>query len=179
MGILLVYDVTDERSFNNIRNWIRNTEQFASEGVNKILVGNKCDMTFGSTARDVNDVSSVGRRAVSRERAQALADEYGLKFIETSAKNGLGVEEAFMTLTKDVKKRLIDNAIASSSNTATGGSYGTKEGTSSTITLEETSFGKWYSTSSSSSCCWGGNVSQNDASNVKNSNVPEDKHPQC
>lgn len=44
MGILLVYDVTDERSFNNIRNWIRNTEQFASEGVNKILIGNKCDM---------------------------------------------------------------------------------------------------------------------------------------
>jgi Ras-related protein Rab-8A len=44
MGILLVYDVTDERSFNNIRNWIRNIEQHASEGVNKILVGNKCDM---------------------------------------------------------------------------------------------------------------------------------------
>lgn len=44
MGIILVYDVTDERSFNNIRNWIRNIEQHASEGVNKILVGNKCDM---------------------------------------------------------------------------------------------------------------------------------------
>jgi Ras-related protein Rab-8A len=44
MGILLTYDVTDERSFNNIRNWIRNIEQHASEGVNKILIGNKCDM---------------------------------------------------------------------------------------------------------------------------------------
>lgn len=44
MGILVVFDVTDERSFNNVRNWIRNTEQFASEGVNKILIGNKCDM---------------------------------------------------------------------------------------------------------------------------------------
>lgn len=45
MGILLVYDVTDERSFNNIKNWIRNIEQHATEGVNRILVGNKCDMT--------------------------------------------------------------------------------------------------------------------------------------
>lgn len=43
MGILLVYDVTDERSFNNIRNWLRNVEQHASPNVNKILVGNKCD----------------------------------------------------------------------------------------------------------------------------------------
>ena len=39
-----MYDVTDERSFKNIRNWIHNIEQNASEGVNKILVGNKCDM---------------------------------------------------------------------------------------------------------------------------------------
>ena len=45
MGIMLVYDVTDERSFNNIRNWIKNVEQNASEGVNMILVGNKTDMT--------------------------------------------------------------------------------------------------------------------------------------
>ena len=44
MGILLVYDVTDETSFNNIRNWMRNIEQHAQETVNKILVGNKCDM---------------------------------------------------------------------------------------------------------------------------------------
>jgi Ras-related protein Rab-8A len=44
MGILLVYDVTDEQSFQNIRNWIRNIEQHAADNVDKILVGNKCDM---------------------------------------------------------------------------------------------------------------------------------------
>ena len=44
MGILLVYDVTDEKSFGNIRNWIRNIEQHATENVNKMLIGNKCDM---------------------------------------------------------------------------------------------------------------------------------------
>lgn len=44
MGILLVYDVTDESSFSNIRNWMRNIEAHASEHVVKALVGNKSDM---------------------------------------------------------------------------------------------------------------------------------------
>lgn len=39
MGILLLYDVTDEASFNNIRNWMRNIEQHASDNVNKVRVG--------------------------------------------------------------------------------------------------------------------------------------------
>ena len=38
MGILLVYDVTDEASFNNIRNWMRNIEQHASDNVNKVCM---------------------------------------------------------------------------------------------------------------------------------------------
>ncbi|KXS16084.1 putative ethylene-responsive small GTP-binding protein [Gonapodya prolifera JEL478] len=95
MGILLVYDVTDERSFNNVRNWIRNIEQHATEGVSKILVGNKCDMNE--------------KRAVTKEQGQALADEYGIRFIETSAKSNQGVEEAFLSLARDIKKRLIDS----------------------------------------------------------------------
>jgi len=98
MGILLVYDVTDEKSFNNIRNWIRNIEQHATESVNKILIGNKCDM--------------VEKKVVDSTRGKALADEYGIKFLETSAKNSINVEEAFITLAKDIKKRLIDNTDA-------------------------------------------------------------------
>jgi len=96
MGILLVYDVTDEKSFGNIRNWIRNIEQHATESVNKMLIGNKCDM--------------VDKKVVDAERGKALADEYGIKFLETSAKNSINVEEAFITLAKDIKKRLIDTA---------------------------------------------------------------------
>ena len=41
MGIMLVYDITNEKSFDNIKNWIRNIEEHASEGVEKLLVGNK------------------------------------------------------------------------------------------------------------------------------------------
>lgn len=43
-------------------------------------------------------------------RGKALADEYGIKFLETSAKNSINVEEAFITLAKDIKKRIIDNS---------------------------------------------------------------------
>ncbi|CAH2058905.1 unnamed protein product [Thlaspi arvense] len=95
MGILLVYDVTDESSFNNIRNWIRNIEQHASDNVNKILVGNKADM-------------DESKRAVPKSKGQALADEYGIKFFETSAKTNLNVEEVFFSVAKDIKQRLAD-----------------------------------------------------------------------
>ncbi|KAL3753819.1 ras-related protein RABE1c isoform X2 [Eucalyptus grandis] len=96
MGILLVYDVTDESSFNNIRNWIRNIEQHASDNVNKILVGNKADM-------------DESKRAVPTSKGQALADEYGIKFFETSAKTNLNVEEVFFSIARDIKQRLADN----------------------------------------------------------------------
>lgn len=95
MGILLVYDVTDERSFNNIRTWHANIEQHASEGVNKILIGNKSDWT--------------DKRAVTEEQGRELANELGIKFMETSAKINEGVEEAFFTLARDIKARLIDS----------------------------------------------------------------------
>ncbi|KAJ0088877.1 hypothetical protein Patl1_31935 [Pistacia atlantica] len=105
MGILLVYDVTDESSFNsncillftirNIRNWIRNIEQHASDNVNKILVGNKADM-------------DESKRAVPTSKGQALADEYGIKFFETSAKTNLNVEEVFFSIARDIKQRLAD-----------------------------------------------------------------------
>jgi len=95
MGILLVYDVTDDRSFNNIRTWHANIEQHASEGVNKVLIGNKSDWT--------------DKRAVTEEEGRELAEELGIRFIETSAKINEGVEEAFFTLARDIKARLIDS----------------------------------------------------------------------
>lgn len=60
----------------DIRNWIRNIEQHASEDVNKILVGNKCDM--------------LDKKVITKEQGLALADEYAVKFMETSAKSNIG-----------------------------------------------------------------------------------------
>ncbi|CAL9106963.1 unnamed protein product [Musa textilis] len=96
MGILLVYDVTDESSFNNIRNWIRNIEQHASDNVNKILVGNKADM-------------DESKWAVPTAKGQSLADEYGVKFFETSAKTNLNVEQVFFSIARDIKQRLAES----------------------------------------------------------------------
>lgn len=44
MGILLVYDISDESSFANVRNWMRQIEQNAAENVNRVLIGNKSDI---------------------------------------------------------------------------------------------------------------------------------------
>lgn len=41
---MLVYDITDEKSFENIKNWIRNIEENASADVEKMLLGNKCEL---------------------------------------------------------------------------------------------------------------------------------------
>ncbi|KAE8653691.1 Ras-related protein RABE1e [Hibiscus syriacus] len=102
MGILLVYDVTDESSFNNIKNWIRNIEQHASDNVNKILVGNKADIYESKRVRfSKNQLSSV-----PTSKGQALADEYGIKFFETSSKTNLNVEEVFFSIARDIKQRL-------------------------------------------------------------------------
>ncbi|KAM4884157.1 ras-related protein Rab-8A isoform 2-T2 [Sylvia borin] len=56
MGIMLVYDITNEKSFENIRNWVRNIEEHASPDVEKMILGNKCD---------AND-----KRQVSREQGE-------------------------------------------------------------------------------------------------------------
>jgi hypothetical protein len=154
MGILLVYDVTDEKSFGNIRNWIRNIEQHASESVNKV---SQFSLTFFLRADSMllllcrfllaTSVIWWTRRSLTKrlERCRKTTEpqkerrkrrvfftfsspctrrlwrqseldricicmavvltccRYGLKFMEASAKSNINVEEAFVTLAKDIK----------------------------------------------------------------------------
>jgi GTPase SAR1 family protein len=82
----------------DIRTWFSNVEQHATEGVNKILIGNKCDWEE--------------KRAVSTERGQQLADELGIPFLEVSAKSNINVDKAFYSLATDIKKRIMDTTKA-------------------------------------------------------------------
>ncbi len=86
-GIILTYDVTDENSFKNIRNWVKQIEQNAQTNVCKVLVGNKCD-------RD--------DRKVSYEEGNKLAKEFNMQFFETSAKTNYNVNETFTFLTREI-----------------------------------------------------------------------------
>jgi Ras-related protein Rab-8A len=88
-GIILTYDVTDQNSFKNIRNWIKQIEANAQTNVKKVLVGNKCDKPD---------------RVVSKEEGKKLADDFGMNFFETSAKTNQNVTEVFNYLTSEILK---------------------------------------------------------------------------
>ena len=87
-GILLIYDVTDKDSFKNLSNWLIEIEKNSSKNVLKVLIGNKTDLEE--------------KRVISYNQAKEFADSYGLKYIETSAKKNLNVNEAFATLGREL-----------------------------------------------------------------------------
>lgn len=91
-GIIIVYDVTEMESFNNVKQWLHEIDRYANDSVCKLLVGNKCDL--------------VENRVVDTQTAQAFADELGIPFLETSAKDSINVEQAFLTMAAEIKKKM-------------------------------------------------------------------------
>lgn len=85
MGIIIVYDVTDERTFANVRHWYQTVTEHANANAQILLVGNKSDMD---------------NRVVSYEQGETLAQELDVTFLESSAKNNSNVNEIFLTLAK-------------------------------------------------------------------------------
>ncbi|OMJ91514.1 hypothetical protein SteCoe_5884 [Stentor coeruleus] len=94
-GIIVVFDVTNKDSFLNVGNWMNEITKYASDNVNKLLIGNKTDL--------------VDRRVVSTEEAKELADSLGVTYIETSAKTAIGVEESFIKMTASIKSKIVSN----------------------------------------------------------------------
>uniref|UniRef100_A0A182XY63 Obg-like ATPase 1 n=1 Tax=Anopheles stephensi TaxID=30069 RepID=A0A182XY63_ANOST len=92
MGIMLVYDITNEKSFDNIVKWLRNIDEHANEDVEKMILGNKCDM--------------ADKRAVRKERGENIAREHDIRFMETSAKANTNIELAFRELAEAILDKI-------------------------------------------------------------------------
>ena len=92
MGIILAYDCTSEESFNNVRNWVRQIDLHANQNVEKVLIGNKCDLE--------------AKKVIDTSMGQELAREFNMIFFETSARSGLNVSETFFAIAKSIKDKL-------------------------------------------------------------------------
>lgn len=87
VGVIIVYDVTNRKSFANIKQWVVEVDEFcAGSTITRILVGNKADL--------------ADRREVEYEAAVEFANSLGMEYIETSVIGEANVQEAFMELVK-------------------------------------------------------------------------------
>ncbi len=90
-GVLLVFDVTDRMSYENLHSWITSIHEHADEKIIKYLVANKIDLTE--------------ERKVAKEEGQKMAQQYGMKYFETSAKANINVTECIESLAKEVYEK--------------------------------------------------------------------------
>ena len=98
MAFLLVYDVTNQESFNTAKQQLKEIERHASADVETIVLGNKCDME--------------DKRKVTKEQGMQLAQEHNVKFMETSAMNRTNVEMAFTEVASDIKHKMDQREVA-------------------------------------------------------------------
>ena len=85
--ILVVFDVTERKSFQNVTTWVECIDKFAKSNVLRILVGNKTDLE--------------DKRIISKEEGKKLAEENGLKYYEISALTITGLREMFEDIAKE------------------------------------------------------------------------------
>ena len=118
-GALLVFDITRRSTFESVTNWLHDLRQIAEEGIVVILVGNKSDLASSEDSSDPSSdpnssqappangpTSGHSKRAVTRLEAEAWCRANNvLQYVETSAKNGEGVERAFL----EVAERIFQN----------------------------------------------------------------------
>lgn len=98
-GIIITYDTTDLETYKHVPYWLKEITHYASENVTIVLVGTKTDLTT--------------KRMVDHDTAEEYAQSNGWNYVETSAKTGAGVEEAFTKLAVSIKNRNIKSPLAS------------------------------------------------------------------
>ena len=89
-GVLLIYDITNKESFDSVNKWMNDIRQHREKKLPIVLCGNKCDLE--------------NKRIITKEMGKEKAEENDISFLETSCKDGINIDEAFLELVK-----LIDN----------------------------------------------------------------------
>ena len=87
-GFIIVYDITDIKTFNSVANWIEQIKEIANDNVKSILIGNKSDLE--------------NSRVISTEEGRELAKKYNIEFYETSAQKGNNIDKVFDSLAKKI-----------------------------------------------------------------------------
>ena len=88
-ALIFMYDVTDQNSFKNLSNWIKQVEAHGEKNLVKVLVGNNCDKLD---------------RVVTEEEGKQLAEDFSIGFFETSPKTDKNVSEVFYYLIDEILK---------------------------------------------------------------------------
>ncbi len=90
-GIVLLYDITNQKTFDNVKNWINQIKEEVTDKVCIILVGNKID--------------AEEKRVVTTEQGEKMGQDFGLMFFECSAKTGENITLAF----DEIIKKIVEN----------------------------------------------------------------------
>jgi len=93
-GFVLAYDINNKESFEKVQFWIEEIKANAEEKIKCILIGTKCDLD---------------KREVSEEEGQNLGEQYGYKFLETSAKENINIDETFEELVSEIMNNFQEN----------------------------------------------------------------------
>ena len=107
-AIVIVFDITDKDSFEHVKIWMQDIDKFAKQGVMRILVGNKCDLE--------------NQRAITKEEGNEMALKYGIKYVETSAKDTINIEELFVNIAKNLMEK--QQSLKASNGNSVTNSYG-------------------------------------------------------
>jgi Ras-related protein Rab-8A len=105
-GIALVFDLTERRSFDNVRNWMRQVKDGLSDSFASVLLANKADLTE--------------KHAVAEDEARDVAKAMGVRIFFTSAKSGTQVAEALEYLAQEATKIAMENKTKSPQTPAGG-----------------------------------------------------------
>lgn len=112
VGVLVFYDITSRRSFDNVAQWVADARKYAVDGAVVMLVGNKKDLCDeGDSEGEDNsgeddDESKSSRRAVELLESSAFAMEHGLLFLETSALTGENVVSTFLRTARAILEKV-------------------------------------------------------------------------